>query len=666
MKRETMMVENLEIDIFEYDTIIIGSGAASFNAADALYQGGKKDIAIVTDGLKRGTSRNTGSDKQTYYKQSTMAEDEDSPFQLARSLFDGGAMEGDIALVEGTLSLKCFYKLVDIGVPFPHDAFGQYIGYQTDHSTSKRATSVGPLTSKIMTEKLEEEVKKKEIPIFDKHPVIGLLKDESSNSCIGALAIDLTKGDQDHYGLVIFKGNHVILGTGGPACVYYHSVYPKSQWGGTGMALEIGADAKNLTEWQYGIASTKFRWNLSGTYQQVLPRYVSTDKNGKDEREFLEDHYEDKSKLLEAIFLKGYQWPFDPRKLDGNSSMIDYLIYQETQIKGRRVFLDFTKNPECADDQGKLNHNLLTPVVRQYLENSQVTGSQPFERLQEMNPLALELYKNHGIDLTKELLEIEICAQHHNGGLAGNIWWESNIKNLFPVGEANGSLGIYRPGGSALNSTQVGSYRAAEYISNTETKAMDMDRFRKKVQRTVQKKIRQIQQITLGSKEEENLDQIREKAQREMSRCGAFIREDRQLKKTYTTLEKELHNLWDQAVVSGPKKIYRVFRLYDMLLTQMACLSAMIEYGRKKGGSRGSYLVVREDGEQKIHVHGQKVSYSLKNDLRNQICKTTIDDNGDGFTHHWKEIRPIPRTNPWFETGWKEYRNKEIFKGSGK
>jgi len=35
-----------------------------------------------------------------------------------------------------------------------------------------------------------------------------------------------------------------------------------------------------------------------------------------------------------------------------------------------------------------------------------------------------------------------------------------------PVGEVNGSHGIYRPGGSALNSGQVAGFRAAEYISH--------------------------------------------------------------------------------------------------------------------------------------------------------------------------------------------------------
>ena len=34
------------------------------------------------------------------------------------------------------------------------------------------------------------------------------------------------------------------------------------------------------------MASVDFRWNVSGSFMQVIPRFVSVDKNGK-EREFL-------------------------------------------------------------------------------------------------------------------------------------------------------------------------------------------------------------------------------------------------------------------------------------------------------------------------------------------------------------------------------------------
>ena len=38
-----------------------------------------------------------------------------------------------------------------IGVPFPKNRWGEYVGYKTDHDPARRATSVGPYTSKCMT-----------------------------------------------------------------------------------------------------------------------------------------------------------------------------------------------------------------------------------------------------------------------------------------------------------------------------------------------------------------------------------------------------------------------------------------------------------------------------------------------------------------------------------
>jgi len=89
-----------------------------------LYNLGQRDIAIVTEGWQMGTSRNTGSDKQTYYKLSLAGAEKDSVHDLAETLFSGGAMDGDIALVEAALSARCFYNLVRLGVPFPHNQMG--------------------------------------------------------------------------------------------------------------------------------------------------------------------------------------------------------------------------------------------------------------------------------------------------------------------------------------------------------------------------------------------------------------------------------------------------------------------------------------------------------------------------------------------------------------
>ena len=463
MKTQSILIKGREVRLLTCHTAVVGSGAAGYAAANRLYEAGQRDIVMLTEGVNKGTSRNTGSDKQTYYKLSLCGGTADSVEEMARTYFAGRGMDGDLALCEAAFSPRCFYYLCEAGVPFPHNAFGEYSGYKTDHDPAMRATSAGPLTSKYMTECLERRARDHGITVYDNWLVISILVKESQ--CVGLMALNRQSGEY-----LLVNAANVVYASGGPAGVYKNSVYPSSQSGATGIALEAGAAAKNLAEWQYGIASLKFRWNLSGTYQQVLPRYVSTDSEGKDEREFLEGQFDSPKSLLTAVFLKGYQWPFDPAKVKNQgSSMIDMLVYRETVEKKRRVFLDYRRNPESLNRLGTDWLTRLGDPAASYLAQSGATQDTPIGRLLHMNPRAVELYRSHNIDLETEMLEIGVCAQHNNGGLAGDMWWESNLSHFFPVGEVNGSHGVHRPGGSALNAGQVGALRAAIRIAKAES-----------------------------------------------------------------------------------------------------------------------------------------------------------------------------------------------------
>ena len=150
MKEEIVDFGGSGVKVVSLNTVIIGTGAAGYSAADRLHQFGQKNIAIVSEGVDFGTSRNAGSDKQTYYKLGLAGDEADSPLALAETLFAGGGMHGDIALAEAALSARAFFHLVELGVPFPCDAFGQYAGYKTDHDPARRATSIGPYTSREM------------------------------------------------------------------------------------------------------------------------------------------------------------------------------------------------------------------------------------------------------------------------------------------------------------------------------------------------------------------------------------------------------------------------------------------------------------------------------------------------------------------------------------
>ena len=163
---------NLKIREMEVRTVVVGTGAAGYHAAVRLHQYGEKDLVILSENINAGTSRNTGSDKQTYYKLSLAGKEADSIRDLAQDLFKGQCVDGDLALCEAALSAKCFYHLIELGVPFPDNEYGELIGYKTDHDKGRRASSVGPYTSKIMTECLEKEAVFRNIRILDQLQIL--------------------------------------------------------------------------------------------------------------------------------------------------------------------------------------------------------------------------------------------------------------------------------------------------------------------------------------------------------------------------------------------------------------------------------------------------------------------------------------------------------------
>jgi len=669
MKRSIIELERVCLPFYSLNTLIIGSGTAALNSAVNLFKMGEKNIAIATDHWGGGTSNNAGSDKQTYYKLSLSGDLPDSPINMAKDLFKGGSMHGDIALCEAQNSVQAFFNLVNLGVPFPHDQYGAYVGYKTDHDPLGRATSAGPLTSHLMFECLAEDVQGKGIKIFDQHEVIALLTETKSDGkhVIGAVALDKNNLDTENHGLVVFNAVNVILGTGGPGGMYKASVYPESQIGSTGLAFEIGAIGNNLTESQFGLGSIKFRWNLSGTYQQVIPRYVSTDKDGLDEQEFLNNYFPDMAKLASAIFLKGYQWPFDPRKVANyGSSLIDILVYQETVVKGRRVFLDFTRNPSGHGLLEDFSFDLLEKEAYAYLEKSRTLFGAPIERLKKMNQPAVDLYKSHNIDITKEYLEIAVCAQHNNGGLKGNIWWESNIKHLFPVGEVNGTHGVYRPGGSALNSGQVGSMRAALYISKRyDGDPPDARHFKSSAEAQIKSRIEFARKIIDRHTENNtSIHNTRKEIQERMSACGAHIRDPNKVKEAVKQAWNLYSRLKGEIKVPSAKELPAAFRNLNLCLTHALYLEAIGEYLDRGGKSRGSYLVRDPGGETPSEELGNEWKFRLNQGdsfVDTRILEIYSDEDAC-VRKQWVKIRPIPEEEAWFENVWNDYMKDSIIK----
>ena len=643
MEHEIFKAGAYTAKVYRCNTAVVGSGAAGFNAADRLWQLGQHDIVLVTENRAGGTSRNTGSDKQTYYKLTLSGGEPDSVREMADTLYAGRCVDGDLALCEAALSTQCFLKLVELGVPFPRNRYGEYIGYKTDHDPRRRATSVGPYTSKQMTECLESAVQTKGVPMLDKTQVIKVLS-ENGTVC-GLLCLNVTaQNDADRF--VLIRCKNVVYATGGPAGMYADSVYPFSQYGATGLALEAGAKGKNLTEWQYGLASVAPRWNVSGTYMQVLPRVFSTAADGSDEREFLMDFFTDAHDMLSKLFLKGYQWPFDVRKVADGSSIIDILVYLET-CKGRRVYLDYRQNPVG----GAFAYDALLPEAREYLTRAGACFGTPIERLTQMNRPAIDFYRDKGVDLYTQPLEIALCAQHNNGGLDIDCWWQTNVKGLFAVGEVAASHGVYRPGGTALNAGQVGSTRAAQYIAaRCQGDAPACFDTAAAAALTEMAALADACRADTG-----NVRALWQHAAEEMSRCGAAIRDPAQIRAYGKQVEAQLADFALTVKAGSRTELAMVYRLRDMLLSQRAYLTAMADYTAHGGKSRGSALYTDLTGGVKPFAQLPDTFTFALDETETPLIQELWFEDGTCHTG-WRAPRPIPEDDDFFENVWRSYR----------
>ena len=608
---------------YTFDTVIVGTGCAGYNCADWLYTLGRRDLAIVTRGRLSGASRNTGSDKQTYYKLSLASGMPDSVRKMARDLCAGGGVNAGVALAEAAGSTRSFMKLVNLGVPFPCNEYGEFVGYQTDHDHSGRATSAGPYTSKYMTEALERAVLEKGIPILEGLTAFHLF---TLHGRVTGLACIDEAGESEAAGLVIFHCNQLVIATGGEAAAYWDSVYPESQTGALGMLVRAGVRLVNLNHWQYGLASTKFRWNVSGSYQQALPRYVSVGADGF-EHEFLTEAFPNPAEMLGRIFLKGYQWPFDAQKAEG-SSKIDLLVQQEC-AKGRRVFLDFRRNPSGMGSA----FGLIPEEAKKYLEHSGALLLTPYQRLQKLNPAAIGLYREHGIDLSNEMLEIAVCAQHQNGGADVDVNWQTSVTGLYAVGEAAGTFGAYRPGGTALNSAQVGSLRAAEHIARTGRRHPPAPIAADELER--------LQHDLRGYQCAQGLSHalIRQKFQQAMSRHAANRRCLPQIRMLRREIGEVLRNIPHMLASDGT--FASLIETIDILTAQEAVLFAMETAGEAMG-SYGGALYLDASGnvlpENPAHSQDRLIT-------QDHICRL-------------QKPLPIPEADIWFETVWAQYRKE--------
>lgn len=235
--------------------------------------------------------------------------------------------------------------------------------------------------------------------------------------CQGAVGVD---DDGEPF---IVRCGSVVIATGGVGQLFRYSFNPPGNTGdGYAMALRAGAELYNMEFMQQGLATTWPSQGIVMLYEMQDP-YRLINSDGK---AFLEDYLPEGVSVEEVCLQKSNHWPVSCR---------DHSIHLDRAIKAEGMRGDGTD---------------LSPV---FLDMSNA------ER-QFMPELFPAFMLEKGIDVSKDLLQVQNHHHTSNGGIRVDAHGQSCVTGLFAVGEAAGWQGADRLGGTMLGGSQVFGWRA--------------------------------------------------------------------------------------------------------------------------------------------------------------------------------------------------------------
>nr|MBO2494243.1 succinate dehydrogenase [Clostridia bacterium] len=436
---------------FKCDVLVVGGGGAALRAAIAARELDPEcRVILVTKGKlgTTGTTANSCSDRMAFHATLPHTEPvgEDAWKYHADDIYrlGGKVSDYDLAVILAKRSCEAFEYLDSLGVPFVKKD-GKAHQFVTDGSKYARACYTGPKTAIHIEQALVRRARELNIEVVENSMVVSLLVEDGE--VVGAIGVD--EADE----VLFFDTPAVVLGTGGGGEVFEYNVYPPGATGdGYAMALRAGASLVNMEFIQIGLSSVKTKLACSGSLMRAVPRFV----NDLGE-EFLIKYFPEGTSWMEihnVVFEKGASWPVS---CEHASSQIDIAVFKEI-MKGRRVYLDFSANPQGfqfgqlkAENRHRYAQEVNNPISDDQRESS------PLARLKEINPASIQWLKDNGIDLEKgEMIEIVPAGQHFQGGVKIREKGNTEVRGLFAAGEcAGGQHGANRPGGNALLDCQV-------------------------------------------------------------------------------------------------------------------------------------------------------------------------------------------------------------------
>ena len=235
--------------------------------------------------------------------------------------------------------------------------------------------------------------------------------------CRGAVGVH-----DDGEPFVVYAGA-VVLATGGVGQLFRYSFNPPGNTGdGYAMALRAGAALFNMEFMQQGLATTWPTQCMVMLYEMEQPLRM-LNRHGK---AFLSDWLPEGMDIGDVSRIKAYHWPVSCR---------DAAIHIDRAIHGEVVAGRGTENDAVYLDLAGTRRGFEPEVFERYM-------------------------LDNGMDVQRDLLQVQLHHHTSNGGVRIDRHAESTISGLLACGETAGWQGADRLGGTMLGGSQVFGWRA--------------------------------------------------------------------------------------------------------------------------------------------------------------------------------------------------------------